>query len=220
MKHYAKRNEFYIFFFFFFLIVSNFIFRSLDRRLSLRRSFHRVSFVSNNGRRYKERGCRLCSIPPLTGEDRGLWHGSLETRPYDISFARWVSRADRCSGRGTHKHVLCNAAGQATPRCVAATQMPKAGEKVWRNLLNNRFYPNRRPSSFPPIPWRGTPRPVLIFINATADVRNRFRGISDWRGLPPSFSSSSSSSSSSSIERCARFYTLRWVKFSRQVDIK
>lgn len=89
---------------------------------------------------------------------RLTWLGSLETRPYDISFARWVSRADRCSGRGTHKHVLCNAAGQATPRCVAATQMPKAGEKVWRNLLNNRFYPNRRPS-FPPIPWRGIPRP-------------------------------------------------------------
>lgn len=101
---------------------------------------------------------------------RLTWLGSLETRPYDISFARWVSRADRCSGRGTHKHVLCNAAGQATLRCVAATQMPKAGEKVWRNSLNNRFYPNRRPS-FPLLsPGRGIPRPVLIFINATAVV--------------------------------------------------
>lgn len=101
---------------------------------------------------------------------RLTWLGLLETRPYDISFARWVSRADRCSGRGTHKHVLCNAAGQATLRCVAATQMPKAGEKVWRNSLNNRFYPNRRPS-FPLLsPGRGIPRPVLIFINATAVV--------------------------------------------------
>lgn len=96
---------------------------------------------------------------------RGLADESLETRPCDISFARWVSRADRCLGRGTHKHVLYNAVGQATPRCVATTQMPKAGENVWRKLLNNRFYPNRRTARSPlSSRWREMPRTIGINI--------------------------------------------------------